>query len=341
MPESKDDSPAPEMLNVADKSDTDKVPATDKSESNHTKLKPRLRRGTYRPSHKATFIGLAVIAAILLINGVVITVVVKKNSKGDSSTNRSDVIVSSSVLNKLGVSRNAVDAKGTELIIGPDTTFNGNITVATNATISGQLKLNSKLSASDASITKLQAGDTSLEKLSINGDATATNLNLRKDLSVAGVTRLQGTVTIENLVTINNNLNVTGSLAVGGTLSAASFSANTLTSGSTLTVGGHIITRGSAPGVSGGSALGSNGTVSISGSDAAGTVAANAGAGSSSGVIANINFRSQYGSTPHVVVTPVGMAVNLYINRSSTGFTISTASPISPGGYAFDYIVMQ
>ncbi len=209
-------------------------------------------------------------------------------------------------------------------------------------TVAGQFKLNSKFSASDASLAKLEAGDTSLGQLNVNGDGTVSSLNLRKDLLVTGLTRLQGAVTVSQVLTVNNNLNVSGNLAVGGVLTARGFQASSLVSDTTLTIGGHIITRGAAPGVGPGSALGSNGTVSISGNDAAGTVAANIGVGAGNGIIANVAFRAQYGSTPHVVVTAVGAGVgSVYVNRSIGGFSIGVNGSLAPGGYAFDYIVMQ
>jgi hypothetical protein len=130
-------------------------------------------------------------------------------------------------------------------------------------------------------------------------------------------------------------------LSVAGTISTSSFRSNSLTSQTTLTIGGHIITQGSVPGLAQGGGTGSNGTVSISGNDAAGTVAINVGVGAVAGVLAQVSFRSQYSSTPHVVVSVVGHSADFYINRTSTGFTIVSGSPLAPGGYAFDYIVVQ
>lgn len=124
-------------------------------------------------------------------------------------------------------------------------------------------------------------------------------------------------------------------------LSARNFQANSLTSGSTLTVGGHIITAGNAPNVGRGGATGNNGTVSISGNDASGTIAVNAGTGAGNGLLAQVSFKNQYGNIPHVVVTPVGQYVNVYVTRSIGGFNIYASGAMSPGGYAFDYIVMQ
>jgi len=141
---------------------------------------------------------------------------------------------------------------------------------------------------------------------------------------------------------VNSNINVAGNLAVGGTLTARGFQASSLTSDTTLTIGGHVITRGSAPGYSRGDALNAVDTISLSGNDAAGTVAVNIGAGENrSGILAYVTFVNQYGNTPHVIITAVGPGVSdIYVNRSSTGFSIGAGS-ISVGGHAFDYIVIQ
>lgn len=338
------DPPAPEVLQPQE--DGEK-PVTESSAPMAAKAsaakKPRvanirLRHSSYRPSHKATFIGIAVVIVIIAINVGVIYFFFK-NNEGSSVTgvNKTDVVVSSDVLNKLGVSRNPVNTSGTEIVFGPDSKFNGTVTIGGDTSIGGQLNINGQFNASDINATKLSAGDTSLNQLNVNGDGTVSNLNLRKDLTVVGSTKLQGSVVVSQLFTVYNNVNISGSLAVGGTLSIRNFQTNT------LTVGGHITTAGSAPSVSpGGSALGSNGNVTLSGNDVSGTVAVNVGVGATSGIVAYVTFVAPYTNTPHVVITGVGGAMgSYYINRNSTGFSIGVTSPLTYGGYAFDYIVMQ
>jgi cytoskeletal protein CcmA (bactofilin family) len=259
----------------------------------------------------------------------------------DGVTNKEEVTLSSESLDKLGISKTAVANLGTELIVGPNSTFNNKVTIAGDVSIAGQLRLNSKFSASDASLTNLQAGNTALQQLNVNGESSLSTLNVRNNLNVTGTTNLQGTVTVSQLLTVNNNLNVSGNLAVGGVLSARTFQASSLVSDTTLTIGGHIVTRGLAPGVGGGGALGSNGTVSISGNDAAGTVAVNIGVGASSGLIAQVTFKNGYTNTPKIMVTAVGRSMDLYVNRSASGFSIYTGVALPPGGYAVDYMVMQ
>jgi cytoskeletal protein CcmA (bactofilin family) len=333
--------PAPEVLEAqSDDSSTETTGSDGESGVTH-RARPAIHRITYRPSHKATFIGLGVVIAILAINAVVITFVVQGQTTASAHGSQSDVTISPSVLNTLGVSRNSVGDLGTQLVVGPDSKFQGTVTMSKDVSIGGTLKLNGALSVSSATLTNLQAGSTSLNTLQVNGAASADSLTLGQNLSVVGSSQLQGPVTIGQLLTINNNTIIAGNLSVGGTIATSTFRANSLTSDTTLTIGGHIVTAGSAPGVSGGGGLGSNGTVSISGNDAAGTVAVNIGVGAVAGILAQVNFRTQYGATPHVVVSLVGRGASFYINRNSTGFSIVSTSPMPAGGYGFDYIVMQ
>lgn len=333
--------PKPEALSVqtSDSSEQSLPTGGDSAPGNSELLRSALqpqKRATYRPSHKATFVGLSVVAVILIINAVIVAFVMRDNSSAEDEAAKQGVTLSAETLNKLGVDRNPLGNAKTELTIGPSTKFNNSVIMAADVNVAGKLTLNSKFTASEASVSKLEAGDTSIGQLNVNGDGTITSLNLRRDLIVAGNSRLQGPVTMTGLVTINNSVNIAGSLSVGGALSVKDFQVNT------LTVGSHIITRGNAPGVSAGGGIGSNGTVSISGNDASGTVAVNTGVGATGGLLATVTFQTKYGSTPHVVVTAVGRGVDgLFINRTSAGFSINSSGALAPGGYAFDYIIMQ
>jgi hypothetical protein len=299
------------------------------------------RRVAYRPSKRATFIGLGVVIIILALISAGLFFLIRGQGGLQSALFGDQVTISSETLDALGVSRNQVSTQGTELVVGPNARFNGKVKLGGDVSIAGQLQLNNALSASAANLATLQAGNTTLGQLSVSGDTTLGTINARNDLNVAGTTRLQGPVNMSQLLSVNNNLNVAGNVAVGGTLSVRTFQASSLTSDTTLTIGGHIITRGSTPSAGAGGAVGNNGTVSISGNDAAGTVAVNTGTGAGNGIVAQVTFRQAYATTPHVVVTPVGLGVKFFVNRSPSGFSIGVSEAIPPGGFAFDYIVMQ
>lgn len=299
------------------------------------------RRSAYKPSKKATLIGISVVAVLLLIVSVGLFLLVRGQGGLQSALFGDQVTISSEALDALGVSRNQVSTQGTELVIGPSARFNNKVQMGGDVSIAGQLQLNNALTASAANLGNLQAANVSLGQLNVSGDGTVSTLNTRQDLNVAGTTRLQGPVNISQLLTINNNLNVAGNVAIGGTLSVRNFQASSLTSDTTLTIGGHVVTRGNAPGVGPGGAVGSNGTVSISGNDTAGTVAVNTGTGAGNGILAQVSFSRAYATTPHVVITPIGTGVRFFVNRNPSGFSIGVSEALPPGGYAFDYIVMQ
>lgn len=339
-----ENTPAPEVLKpqVDAAPETPQTPAAPASDTPAAKPGKRPHHSTYRPSHKATFISLIVVAVVLLINVGIVAFVLRGQSEDDSKKNDVQLSVSQEVLDKLGVNRSSVGDSGIELTVNPDTKFGGKVEVGGDVSIAGGLKLNSEFTAAGANLSQLQAGETSLEQLNVNGDGTLSNLVLRNDLTVNGTTRLQGSVIISQLLTVNNSLNVIGNLAVGGSLAVKSLQVNTLKISGDLAFGGHLISSGARPGVSAGGGVGSNGTVSISGSDAAGTVAVNAGVGAGSGTLASVSFRTKYSNTPRVLVTVVGApAGNVYVTRNSSGFTIAVGGSLSPGGYAFDYLVVQ
>ncbi len=326
--------PAPEELKPQseDASPTSETPTTAAAPGAAKKL----RRGSYRPSHRATFIGLTVVVIILAINAAVIAFVLKSQSKDKEQSAQGQVTINQDALSKLGVNRTAVGDSGVQLTVNPDAKFDGAVQVAGDVSVGGTLKLNSKFTASDASLTQLEAGNTSLSQLNVNGDGTLTNLNLRSGLTVAGVTRLQGTTTFTNLVTMNSGLNVSGNLSVGGALAIASFQTGN------ISISGHVVTSGSATTVSKGPALGAASTISISGNDAAGTVSAGTGvAGGGNGIIANITFHTRYTDIPNVVVTPSANLTTYVANLTTTGFSIGVGDSMPAGGYAFYYIVEQ
>ena len=330
--------PAPEVLRPQDSNGSSD--SKDIASSVVSKPNLKLHRAIYRPSHKATFIGLGVVIFILLINAGIILYLMNSQNSSNSDTSQSEVTINSDVLNTLGVSKTTIGNTGTELVVNPDATFKGDITVGGDVNIAGQLKLNGKLSG----LTSLEAGETTLAELNVSGDVTATNLNVRKNLTVVGATTLQGSLTVDQLLTVNNSVNVAGNLAVGGTLTARGFHASTLTSDTTLTTGGHIVTEGTAPGYSRGDTLSSLDTISLSGNDIAGTVAVNVSSGSTAGggIVAYVSFVNKYSNIPHVIITAVGAGADgVYVNRSASGFSIGVNNKLSVGGHAFDYIVMQ
>jgi len=342
QPPDDSDLPGPEVLSTrAD--DADEAQEKDNDAKSKTKVVPRKKslRSRYRLSHRATFFGLIAAAVVLVIFGAGVFLVVRSQSDGGDEGVGDQVVIDQATLEGLGVNRTAVDNEGTELIIGPNTRFDKRVQVGGNVSIGGELILNSRLSATDASLSNLQAGETSIEELNVNGDGTLSNISIRQDAVVVGNTRLQGTTTIGGLLSVENSANIAGNATVGGTLTAGSIQSGNIRASGSLNVAGRVVSGGGVPSASAGSATGSNGTVSISGNDIAGTVGVNVGTGGGNGIVANITFRDSYPATPRVIVTPIGNVGSFYVFRTSTGFNIGVGNSLSPGGYAFDYFVIQ
>lgn len=197
----------------------------------------------------------------------------------------------------------------------------------------------------------------------VKGDLNvAGNIQLGQQLNVPGITvpgtaniatvqtnnlTVSGTAALQGRLAIQDELSVGKSLTVGGSITASQITTGSLTLGGngTLTLNNHLRTGGPTPGRSQGSAVGSGGSTSISGSDLAGTLNINTGSGTVPGCFATITFAQRYGSTPRVVITPVGSAgasTEYYVDRSATNFSICTASAAPAGrSFAFDYFVVN
>jgi hypothetical protein len=325
-------SPAPVVLQPKANDQGDQASASKKDEPIH------LAKRSFKPSHTATFVAIGVIGLILAITVGGIAFVIQKQSQTKSKTGLSDISVNKSLLDQLGVNRSSATDPSVALVVTPNAQFNGTLTVGKD------VKIATKLSAGQTSLTQLDAGNTSLTQLNVNGASSLSDTAVRTNLTVAGTSKLQGPVQIDKILTAGA-INIVGDLTVGGVLTTSTFSARSLTSTSTLTIGGHVVTNGPVPGISQGSAPGPSGTVSVSGNDSSGTIAMNTGQAPVAGIIATITFRTPYGSIPHVVVSPVGAptgSLQYYINRTATGFSIGTNNAPEPGsGYVFDYIVQQ
>lgn len=214
------------------------------------------------------------------------------------------------------------DAKQT-LDVQSNSIFEGKVLVRSDLSIAGSLKV---------------GGALSLTSITVGGSGNFGQLGINGGLNVGGDTSLQGNVTVQK------NLSVSGSASFGS-LSVSSLNVNSLQLKGDLGLSRHVSTSGGLPGRSGGSALGSGGTVSISGSDTAGTVTINTGSGPPAGCFVTINFVSHYGTTPHVVISPSNSSagtIQYYTNRNTTGFSICTANgPAAATTYIYDYVVID
>lgn len=208
------------------------------------------------------------------------------------------------------------------------------LTVQANAVFAGSVLIRGDLEV--AGTFKL-GGDMSLENLTVSGatqlgDVKANNLTVGSNLNVQGT------------LTLNSGISVAGQSNFNGGIVASSIITGALQLNGDLKPTHHIVAGGTIPSISKGTAVGGGGTVSLSGSDTAGSIAVNTGSGPPIGCFATVTFSEAFANTPHVVITPVGPAsagLNYYLTRSTTGFVIcsTNAAPASQS-FGFDYIVL-
>lgn len=208
------------------------------------------------------------------------------------------------------------------------------LSVESNAVFAGQVLLRGNLEVAG----QIKAGGPlNLNGLTVGGNSTFGDVQ-------ASQLQISGNATVQGQLAVQSGLTVSGSGSFGGTLTAARLNIQQLQVSGDIQFTRHIDAGGGTPNLSYGSALGGGGTSSISGTDTAGTVVINTGGGTSAGCFASINFIQRFAS-PHIVITPIGptgAALNYYVNRTSTSFSICTTNAAPAGSsFAFDYTVID
>ena len=190
------------------------------------------------------------------------------------------------------------------------------------------------------------------------GGIQGTSAALSGTLTVAGATTLNGTLAATGPTLFKNTANSTTAFMIQDTSSNALFTADTtnakvvirsLDVAYNLTVAGHIITGGSAPTIAANAAACTTPTVSVSGTDTAGTITVTTGTGCSvGGQMATVTFASAFGATPKIVLTPASSAaagLNAYQDDAAltTGsFRIGVvATPTDATTYKWHYYALQ
>jgi hypothetical protein len=236
--------------------------------------------------------------------------------------------LSPSELQKLTEVGSSLGNTGQTLNIGANSLFRGKVDVTGDLNIGGRLNAN---------------GPVTLSQLNITGTTAAVGLSVGSNLTVSGNTTLQQNLTVGQLATFTGGINVGGNASFNA-LNASSIAVRTISISGPLTIG-HLSTQGTAPVFVPGTSVGGGGTASISGNDTAGTLNFNTGNAPPAGVLGTITFRAAYGSTVHVLLSPLtGAAASTpaYVTRSSGGFQVHTDSPPPAGStLSYDYFVTQ
>ena len=261
---------------------------------------------------------------ILLVAAIVILIAYQQNHKTTNGNKIKTQGLSQSTLDQLANSDVTVGNNQSVLTVQSSAIFAGQVLIKQGLEVAGNLKV---------------GGTISLNSLTVAGTSQFGQVNVSRDLAVSGNTAIQGTATI------SKSLQVGGGGTFSGPVSAPQITTGGLQLNGDLVLTHHVTAGGPQPGHSGGSAIGSGGSVSLSGSDTAGSINVNTGGGPGAGCFVSVNFTSHYNATPHVIITPIGAAaggLSYYVNRSTTGFSVCVASPPPAGrSFGFDYFVID
>ena len=261
---------------------------------------------------------------VLVIAVIIVVVAYVTGQHSNNAGSLSSQNLSASTLAQLANSDATVGNSNTVLNVQSSAIFAGKVLVRQDLEVAGGLQV---------------GGTLSLNALDVAGTSQFGQVQINQNLSVAGNSGLQGSLTVAK------SLQVNGSGSFNGTLSAPQITSNSLQLNGDLVLTHHLSAGGATPGRSNGTALGSGGTSSVSGSDTSGSITINTGSNPAAGCFVTINFAARYNATPHVLVTPVGSAaggLSYYVNRSTSSFSVCTNSPAPAGAtFGFDYFVVD
>ncbi|HVO86265.1 MAG TPA: hypothetical protein VMT23_00840 [Candidatus Binatia bacterium] len=313
-PAAGDSKPAPE---TADAAKTDAAPAAASSDEPEPSNSSKDRLRSALNIYFFVYIGI-----VLMAIGIIIFAVNASRKATKTNTQKVPSLTSQQLSQLKGNTTIVGDSKQT-LDVQSNSVFEGQVLVRSDLSVSGAIKVGSSLS---------------LPSISVGNAGIFGSVQVSNDLSVNGNTTLQGTLAVQK------NLSVAG-LASFGNLSVGALSVTSLQLTGDLTVSRHIVTNGSLVSRTPGGALGGGGTVSVSGTDTAGTITVNTGNSPPPGIFVTINFANKFASVPRVLISPVGVqagAITYYIDRTPTGFSVGcTSAPPAGASFSFDYFVIE
>jgi|SRR5665213_3917563 len=266
---------------------------------------------------------LVLFSVIILIAAVIVVIAFLQSHKPSTNSIQSQSL-SQSTLDQLANSDTTVGNNHSILNVQSSAVFAGQVLLRQNLEVAGNLQI---------------GGTVALSNISVAGTSQLGQVTVNKNLSVAGDTAIQGAATIAK------GLQVNGGGTFSGALSAPQVTTGSLQLSGDLVLTHHLSAGGSTPSRSSGSALGSGGSTSVSGSDTAGSITINTGTGPAAGCFVTITFTGKYNAIPHVLVTPIGSAaggLSYYVDRSTTNFSVCDAStPPAGSSFGFDYFVID
>ncbi len=224
-------------------------------------------------------LGFILVLIIAAATGTILYLRAKTDSDTQNSLNSQQL--SQSTLDQLANSDVTVGEPKHTLNVQSNAIFTGAVLVRSNLTIAGTLQVGSSLA---------------INGIRVTGQSTFDDVQVTKSLAVTGNVSMQGQLNIQQ------SLNVNGSANFLGAVSAPSITTGGLQISGDLSLTHHISAGGPTPSRSNGTALGGGGTVSVSGSDTAGTITINTGSSPVAGCFLTVTFATKFNSTPHLVI---------------------------------------
>lgn len=261
---------------------------------------------------------------ILVIAGTILTVAYLQSKKASTTATLQTQSLTADALKQVASSDATIGNTQQILNVQSSAVFAGKVLVREDLEVAGNLRI---------------GGTVALSNITVSGTTQLGQAQINKDLSVAGDTGIQGSLTVAKTLQVN------GGGSFSGPISAPQITTSNFQLNSDLILTKHIVIGGPTPTRSSGNALGNGGSSSVNGSDSAGAVTVNIGTGASAGCFITVNFATKFNNTPHVLITPVGSdagTINYYINRNSSNFSIcTTMAPPNGSSFGFDYFVVN
>lgn len=305
-------------------SDDALIDARDPSDAGASETSPAKTPFFKRIWQKFNIYLLLFVLVILIAVGITLGLFLKNRS----DTKKSESVINSqnltdSALKQLANSDVTVGNPKQVLKVESNALFSGSVLVRGDLEVAGSIKVGNELQ---------------LPGITVSGSSRFNQLQA-DNLTIGSNATVQGTFNAKK------GINVSGNSTFDGLLSAAQISTNAFILNGDLKLTHHITAGGPVPSLEKGSALGSGGTASVSGSDTTGSIVINTGGGPGAGCFATVKFAKRFEGTPHVNITPIGSgaaALNYYVNRSSTEFSVCTTNPAPSGQtFGFDYIILN
>jgi cytoskeletal protein CcmA (bactofilin family) len=265
------------------------------------------------------FVFMIIIAAAVVVIGYLQSQ--QANTSNNTITTQK---LTQSTLDKVASSDASVGNTSEVLNVDSSAVFAGQVLVRNDLQVAGSLEI---------------GGTVALTNLTVGGTTSLGQLNVSKNLALTGNAAIQGAVAIAQSLAVN------GPATFNSSVSASQITTSNLQLNSNLIITHHISAGGATPGHTAGPAVGDGGTATVGGSDTSGSVTVNIGSNPQAGCFISVTFSQAFDETPHVVLTPVGLAAGglaYYVDRTSTGFSVCDATtPPSGSSFAFDYFIVE